>query len=149
MPTNTLNASVEPDVITLIDGTQYIVDNGEQWTLLVFYPGDFTLVCTRQWCAYRDEASTFEDHAITLIGVTAGPSVRHSEFSQSYQLPFKFAQDTDSALAKQFNMMGRFGNIKRGLALIDPQGVLRYIKSNTLPLTYPAVQDIIDIFVML
>ena len=37
-------------------GTVRLADFRGRWLVLAFYPGDFTPVCTRQFCAYRDAA---------------------------------------------------------------------------------------------
>jgi len=32
-----------------------------RWLVLAFYPGDFTPVCTRQFCSYRDAADRLDE----------------------------------------------------------------------------------------
>ena len=35
--------------------------------MLVFYPGDFTLVCTKQLCNYRDSWEKFQELGVQVI----------------------------------------------------------------------------------
>jgi thioredoxin-dependent peroxiredoxin len=34
--------------------TYRLADYHGRWVVLAFYPADFTAVCTRQFCSYRD-----------------------------------------------------------------------------------------------
>ena len=45
------------------DRTYRLPDLHGSWVILAFYPGDFTPVCTRQFCSYRDAA----DHLRTEL----------------------------------------------------------------------------------
>lgn len=139
----TIGSKVITSQLKLASGHTHNLGAGPTWTLLVFYPGDFTPVCTKQWCDYRDHVSQFKGQDITVLGVTSGPVQRHADFAGAYQLPFEFVDDSSGTLAEQFGMKSRFGFVKRGIALIDPLGILRYCKSRTLPLWYPSVSEIL------
>lgn len=42
-------------------GMSYALSDYEgSGVILAFYPGDFTTVCTRQFCSYRDERERIE-----------------------------------------------------------------------------------------
>src|SRR5262245_28208561 len=38
--------------------------------LLAFYPGDFTPVCTKQLCNYRDAIDDFRELGIGIVGIS-------------------------------------------------------------------------------
>ena len=38
--------------------------------LLLFYPGDETTVCTKQFCSYRDNAEAFGALGVTAVGIS-------------------------------------------------------------------------------
>lgn len=122
----------------LSDGSNH--DLKGRWTVIVFYPGDFTPVCSSQWCHYRDHWAGFSD--ATLVGVTAGESRRHEDFKDSLGLPFCFVEDGDGAIAELFGMKSTLGFVKRGIAIVDPDGILRYCKGSSIGLTYPSVDVI-------
>ncbi|MBB4664573.1 peroxiredoxin [Conexibacter arvalis] len=41
-----------------------------QRVVLAFYPGDETMVCTKQLCSYRDRADDLSALGVTVIGVS-------------------------------------------------------------------------------
>lgn len=49
--------------------------------LLVFYPGDFTPVCTRQLCNYRDSLESFRRYGVQLVGVSFNTPLQHKAFA--------------------------------------------------------------------
>jgi thioredoxin-dependent peroxiredoxin len=141
-----LNQKVDILSLPLPSDAKHLLNNGKTWTLLVFYPGDFTPVCTKQWCHYRDESVCLGTLPIKVFGVSSGAQAQHQDFADSYKLPFEFIDDESGEIVKAFGMKSTFGFVKRGLALLDPQGVLKYCKSRTLPLGFPSVEEITKIF---
>ncbi len=125
--------------VALTSGARHVFSG--QCTVLVFYPGDFTPVCTKQWCSYQTEFNSTNDH-FTMLGVTQGEPKRHTQFKEAYGLPFEFVTDEADALIDSFRMKNRFGFVKRAIALIDSDGILRYCKSRTLGFIYPKLDEI-------
>ena len=39
--------------------------------VLAFYPGDFTAVCTKQFCSYRDEGERIDELGADVLGISA------------------------------------------------------------------------------
>lgn len=88
--------------------------------LLVFYPGDFTMVCTKQLCNYRDNREKFSQFGIQVVGVSANDPDSHSKFAQQYDLPFKLLSDPDKRVARAFGCTSllMFGGISRAVFII-------------------------------
>ena len=59
--------------------------------LLVFYPRDGTLVCTRQLCNYRDNLSMFTSLGVDIIAINDDSLESHEAFSEKYRFPFPLA----------------------------------------------------------
>src|ERR1700679_1575307 len=52
--------------------------------VLLFYPGDNTPVCTKQFCSYRDRADDFAALDATVAGVSSQDLDSHRGFSDKY-----------------------------------------------------------------
>jgi len=94
-------------------------------TLLVFYPGDNTPVCTRQLCDYRDGIETFADLGVDVVGISRDDAESHQRFRERHGLPFILLSDPDMAVAEQYGCRGLIG-MKRGVFLVDENGIVCY-----------------------
>ena len=45
-------------------------DYEETGVILAFYPGDFTPVCTKQFCSYRDDGDRIEALGMPMLGIS-------------------------------------------------------------------------------
>ena len=52
------------------DGTFRLSEHRGERVLLLFYPGDETTVCTKQFCSYRDNAEAFGALGVTAVGIS-------------------------------------------------------------------------------
>ncbi len=94
-------------------------------TLLVFYPGDDTSVCTAQLCEYRDGIEAFQGLDTDVIGINGDSLDSHKKFREKYSLPFTLLADTDLKVAEAYDCKALMG-MKRGVYLVDESGVIRY-----------------------
>ena len=59
--------------------TYRLADYRGRKVVLAFYPGDFTAVCTKQFCSYRDEGDRLDGIGAEVLGhLAAGRSTRTS-----------------------------------------------------------------------
>jgi thioredoxin-dependent peroxiredoxin len=93
--------------------------------LLVFYPGDNTLVCTRQLCEYRDGVEAFAGLGVRVIGISNDGADSHREFKAKHNLPFTLLTDPDLEVAARYDSKSLMG-MKRSVFLIDKEGEIRY-----------------------
>lgn len=77
--------------------------------LLYFYPGDFTPICTREACAFRDAAPRLGSRGLQVVGVSPDPVARHAEFRAAYALDFPLLSDPDRRVAAAYQALGLFG----------------------------------------
>lgn len=116
------------------EGTTFrLSDRSGRWTLLVFYPGDDTPVCTRQLCEYRDGIEEFKDLGVDVVGISADDAESHRRFKTRRNLPFTLLSDPDLEVAGRYGCRGALG-MKRGVFLVDPDGVCRYAHVESLAL---------------
>ncbi|MEZ4473589.1 MAG: peroxiredoxin [bacterium] len=90
--------------------------------VLYFYPADFTPVCTRQACMFRDIHPELVEAGVRVIGVSPQGESSHDAFRQQHDLPFPLLPDKDQAIAAAFGVQGPFGLIRRASFLIDQEG---------------------------
>jgi peroxiredoxin Q/BCP len=99
--------------------------------LLVFYPGN--AICTRQLCNYRDRFAVLQKLPCDLIGISGDCIESHKQTATEHQLPFPLLSDPERKIIRLLGMqfLGIFP--KRGYALVDRQGQVRWTHSHPLP----------------
>ena len=99
---------------------------GKKNVVLYFYPGDFTLVCTRETCGFRDAYEELASQDTEVIGVSVDSTTSHERFAKEYKVPFALVSDDDRALAKSYGATGGlvdlFGKTARVTYVIDKKG---------------------------
>ncbi len=94
--------------------------------VLVFYPGDDTMVCRKQLCEFRDAWDEARHHNTQVLGVNPQSAGSHTKFRQKYQFPFPLLVDPGQKVAAQYHANGLM--VKRTVYLIGPEGDIRYAK---------------------
>lgn len=96
--------------------------------LLVFYPKDFTPVCTKQLCDYRDRRSDFGNLGVQVLGISKGTTASHADFAAKYELPFRLLADDKNAVAKAYGCTSAFmlGGVSRACVLVGRDRIIRY-----------------------
>ncbi|MDQ8188137.1 peroxiredoxin [Pelagicoccus sp. SDUM812002] len=88
--------------------------------VLYFYPKDFTSVCTKQTCTFRDQFTHLRELDIPVFGVSRDKLDTHRRFKEEYKLPFELLADEDGSVAKSFKArIPLLGVNKRITYLID------------------------------
>jgi peroxiredoxin Q/BCP len=120
-----------------------LADRRGRWTLLVFYPGDDTPVCTRQLCEYRDGLEEFDELGVDVIGISADDAESHRRFKRKRDLPFRLLSDPELEVADAFGCRGPLG-MKRGVFLLDPDLVCRYAHVETVALFRRRREELVE-----
>jgi peroxiredoxin Q/BCP len=88
--------------------------------VLYFYPRDFTTVCTRQACIFRDADGAFSKLGARVAGVSSDSVESHKAFAEKHGLAFRLIADTDSSLIKAYDVdRWLLGLAKRVTYVID------------------------------
>lgn len=91
--------------------------------VLYFYPADFTPICTREACMYRDLHPRLVDAGVRVIGVSPQAAGSHAEFRQRHDLPFRLLADPERRVIRAYGAAGPLGlGVRRVSYLIDAQG---------------------------
>ncbi|PAQ14487.1 thioredoxin [Bacillaceae bacterium SAOS 7] len=107
--------------------------NGK-WTVLFFYPMDFTLVCPTEITAFSDRYDEFEDLDAELIGVSTDTIHTHLAWIKTDRkdnglgdLNYPLAADTNHEVSREYGVLiEERGIALRGLFIINPEGELQY-----------------------
>jgi peroxiredoxin Q/BCP len=101
---------------------------GKKNVVLYFYPGDFTLVCTRETCGFRDAFEELASKDTEVIGISVDSNESHEKFAKEYNVPFSLVSDENKALAKTYEAVGLLtsliGRVSRVTYVIDKNGLI-------------------------
>ena len=123
------------------DGPFRLSEHRGERVVLLFYPGDNTMVCTKQFCSYRDRSEDFASLNATVVGISSQDLESHKGFMEKNGLTVPLLADVDSAVAKAYGAHSRMGT-KRAVIVIDEQGVVRHRHDHLLGLDYQSVDDL-------
>ena len=114
--------------------------------VLVFYPSDFSPVCTDQLSVYQEVLGEFEDRGAHLLGVSVDSAFCHKAFQQHQGLSIQLLADfhPKGEVAKAYDVWSEdFGVSGRALVMIDPSGVVQWSYLSP-PLEVPGANLIFD-----
>src|SRR5436189_6302563 len=66
--------------------TYRLADYRGKGVILAFYPGDFTTVCTKQFCSYRDNSERISGLGVDLLGISPQSVDSHERFIKEKEL---------------------------------------------------------------
>jgi thioredoxin-dependent peroxiredoxin len=114
------------------------------WLVLAFYPGDFTPVCTRQFCSYRDAADRLDELDATVWGISPQSVDSHERFRAKYGLTVPLLADPGRDVIRAYGVLGPGGLVRRSIFIVDPAGTVRYRRVALLGLHYRDVDSLGD-----
>jgi alkyl hydroperoxide reductase subunit AhpC len=107
--------------------------NGK-WTVLFFYPMDFTFVCPTEITAMSERYGEFQDLDAEVIGVSTDTIHTHLAWINTDRqdnglgdLHYPLAADTNHVVSREYGVLiEEEGIALRGLFIINPEGELMY-----------------------
>jgi thioredoxin-dependent peroxiredoxin len=123
------------------DGPFKLSEHRGERVVLLFYPGDNTMVCTKQFCSYRDRADDFAALDATVVGISAQDLASHESFIAKHSLTVPLLADVDKAVARKYDAANALG-VKRAVLVIDEQGIVRHRHDHMLGLDYQSVDEL-------
>jgi peroxiredoxin Q/BCP len=134
------------------------VGNGKDGVILAFYPGDFTAVCTKQFCSYRDNAEGLDQLGVPLLGISPQSVDSHERFTEEKRLNVPLLADEDMKVAEAYGVRawgsplawlaerkavtpGGFFT-KRAIIAVDGEGIVRHRVTSFTGAKYESVDDL-------
>jgi peroxiredoxin len=117
-----------------------------QRTVLVFYPADFSPVCTDQLSVYQEVLPEFEDRGLKLYGVSVDSAYCHNAFQRSLGTSIPLLADfhPKGEVAKRFGVYAdERGLARRALVMIGPDLTVEWTHEGP-PLEIPGANLIFD-----
>lgn len=103
---------------------------GKKKVLLLFYPMDFSPVCTKEHCSFGPAIDQIrKDDDTVVFGINADHPFSHAAFKSQYNIPYDLLSDTSRKTLKAYGMwMGEhpFNCSKRGTVVIDKEGKVAF-----------------------
>ena len=99
---------------------------GRKKVVLLFYPLDFSPVCTDEHCAFGPQLGKItggQDAAV--FGVSCDSPFSHAAFRKQYNIPYDLLSDPTRKMAKAYGMWAGeepYNCTKRGTVVIDSDG---------------------------
>jgi len=118
-----------------------LADYAGKYLVVYFYPLDFTFVCPTEIIAFSDRIQEFKDINCEVVGISTDSHFSHLAWiSQPRKqgglggLSYPLVADFTKEISREYGvLLEEAGIALRGLFIIDPQGVLRQMSVNDLP----------------
>jgi peroxiredoxin Q/BCP len=109
--------------------------------ILAFYPGDFTAVCTKQFCSYRDQSDKLEGLGAEVLGISPQSVDSHERFVEEKRLNVPLLADEDKQVARAYGVLAG-PMVRRAIYVIDEEGIVRHRKVTLAGLSFESVDDL-------
>jgi peroxiredoxin len=116
-------------------------------TVLVFYPLDFSPVCTDQLNVYNEVLGELEAQGAQLYGVSVDSAYAHKAFQAHLGIRIPLLADfhPKGALAKAYGLYDeKWGNSARALVMIGPDLSVEWVHRSPSALEIPGANLIFD-----
>ena len=115
-------------------------ENGQNVTLsalrgspvvLVFYPLDFSGLCTAEMCSVRDDYSSFEKKGAKVFGISRDSMFTHKAFKEKEGLTHSLLADMKGDVAKLYGAWNEAAGVaERVTVVVDSGGKVAYVQHN-------------------
>ncbi|HSK50600.1 MAG TPA: redoxin domain-containing protein [Solirubrobacterales bacterium] len=115
--------------------------------LLVFYPFDFSPVCSDQFSLYQEVKPEIEAKGVTMLGVSVDSPYAHKAFQEKLGVDTTLLSDFEpkGEVARAYgSYLDAVGMANRTLVLIDEEGKVAWAHESPTPGEVPAPSLILD-----
>ena len=129
------------------DGNQVsLSDFGGRTAVLVFYPADFSPVCTEQLSVYQEVLPQLEERGASLVGISVDGAFCHRAFQEHVGVSYPLLADfhPKGEVAKRYGVWSEeHGVAGRALVIVAPDGTVSWSYMSP-PLEVPGANLIFD-----
>ena len=115
--------------------------------VLVFYPLDFSPVCTDQLNLYQEVLPELEERGVTVLGISVDSAYAHKAFQRHLGISIPLLADfhPKGAVARAYGVYNEErGVTARALVMIGPDLVVQWSHLSPSPLEIPGANLIFD-----
>ena len=120
-------------------------------TVLAFFPGAFTGVCTREMCTFRDGLSKFNDQGANVVGISVDSPFSNKVFSETNKFGFRVLSDYTREAVRAYGIpLENFAGLKgytaakRSVFILDKGGVVRFKWVSDDPTVEPNYDQVLN-----
>ncbi|XP_061692884.1 thioredoxin-dependent peroxide reductase, mitochondrial isoform X2 [Syngnathoides biaculeatus] len=118
-----------------------LADFKGKYLVLFFYPLDFTFVCPTEIISFSDKASEFHDINCAVVGVSVDSHFTHLAWTNTPRkagglgsIHIPLLADLSKQISRDYGVLLEDPGIAlRGLFIIDPNGIVKHMSVNDLP----------------
>ena len=115
--------------------------------LLVFYPLDFSPVCSDQLSIYQEVKPEIEAKGVEMIGISVDHGFAHKAFQEKLGIDTPLLADFEpkGGVARAYGAyIEKVGHANRSLVLVEEEGVGEWVHESPTPLEIPGANVIFD-----
>jgi peroxiredoxin len=119
-------------------------------TMLAFFPGAFTGVCTGEMQSLRDHMPEFENAGGVVYGISVDSPFALNEFRDQNDLPFALLSDFEREVIETYDIsmdfadLGLHGLAKRSVFVVDTDGTVTYAWVSNDPGREPDYDELVE-----
>jgi len=102
-------------------------------TVLAFFPGAFTSVCTKEMCVFRDSMARLNEVKAQVVGISVNDPYSNRGFAEQNMLNFPLLSDYNREVVKLYDIelkdfagLKGYTAAKRSIFILDKNGIVRY-----------------------
>lgn len=136
---NLINTEVKPFKATAFHNGKFIdvteADLKGKWSVVFFYPADFTFVCPTELGDLADNYDEFKKMGVEIYAVSTDTHFTHKAWHDTSdtikKIQYPMIGDPTGAISRNFEVMiEEAGLAERGTFVIDPDGKIQIIEVN-------------------
>ncbi|ACO45053.1 redoxin domain-containing protein [Deinococcus deserti] len=117
---------------------------GQKHVVLVFYPLDFSPVCSMQLPEYSGRQDDFADAGAVILGINRDSVHAHKAWAADYGIEVPLLADMKCDVARQYGVtVDERGVSGRAVFLIDREGVVRFEHVEAKPSEYTIRPEVV------
>lgn len=121
-----------------------LYDNLQQNVILIFYPKDFTSVCTSQLKSYSEKIDSIINAVLLPVAINIAANESHKRFAEKNSLKLRILSDEKRNVSKLYNAINFIGINKRKIVMVDKSRTIIYSKTS-LPFNYIPVEKLLEV----
>ncbi|MBP8197100.1 MAG: peroxiredoxin [Chromatiaceae bacterium] len=134
-----INTEVQPFNATAFHQGKFVAvsdaDLRGKWSVVFFYPADFTFVCPTELGDLADNYAEFQKLGVEIYSVSTDTHFTHKAWHDSSatigKISYPMIGDPTGVITRNFGVMiEEVGLAERGTFVIDPQGKIQIIEIN-------------------
>jgi NADH-dependent peroxiredoxin subunit C len=136
-----INTEIKPFKATAYHNGKFVpvteADLLGKWSVVFFYPADFTFVCPTELGDLADEYSKFKDMGVEIYSVSTDTHFTHKAWHDASdtikKIHYPMIGDPTGAITRAFDVMiEEEGLALRGTFVINPEGVIKVAEIHDL-----------------